>query len=463
MIRKNSYSLLALGIASVLGGCSALENNPIYGDNAIVRDRGQDYELAQPAERLVIPPGMAAREMEDQLVVPKAGMTASVSQGEFEVPRPEFFYVESGSEKVNMKRLDGERVIVVDEPIADVWVKLKEFWSFNDIDLSLSDPRQGVMETEWITLDGDDYNFVDAWLKRLTFQDIEGASRNKLRVVLRPDPEDYQRTSVRMQHAGFPAEQEVSAIDWDNQSQDVEYKSDMMFEMLRYLSKASEPDSQSLLALQEQTRDNPQVGRDSRGNPVLKLGAPIDQAWTQLNAAVDAAELDVGTRDQGTGMIYLTYTTLTRVDDTERMGFFEWLNSDREDITFDANFLGGALGGDADEDAPDAIRYSSGKTAAGDEVQADVAADLADPNNLANQEGYKIWFGGKVIYVFGGGDSGVYNEDTGNYEHTGRYQLKMNRTRNGVFLSVLTDQGLEAPDVVAEEILWDIKDHLPES
>lgn len=464
MIRKNSYTLLALGIASVLGGCSTLENNPIYGDNAIVRDRGQDYELAQPTERLMLPPGMQTRKMEEQLVVPKAGVTASVSRDDYEVPRPEFFYVASGSEKVNIKREDGERFILVDEPIADVWVKLKEFWAFNDIDLALSDPRQGVMETDWITLEGNDYNFIDAWIKRLTFQDIEGPSRNKLRVQLRPDPEDYQRTSIRLQHVGLPLEQEVSSVDWDSQSQDIEYKSDMMFEMLRYLSKASQPDSQSLLALQDETRDNPQLGRDSRGNPVLKLGAPIDQAWGQLNTALDKSEIDVGTRDQATGMVYLTYTTQTKVDETERMGFFEWLNSDREDITLNADFLGDALGLAADEDSPDAIRYTSGTTAERlEEQQADIAADIADPNNPANQEGYKIWFAGRVIYIFGGGESGVYNEETGVYEHTGRYQLKMNRTRNGVFLSVLTDQGLAAPDLVAEEILWDIKDHLPES
>ncbi len=461
MTRKHSYTLMALAVAAVLGGCSSLDDNPIYGDNAVVRDRGQDYELAQAGKRLTLPPEMKTRKMQEQLVVPEAGDTAIAQQNEFEVPRPEFFYVESGTDKVNMRREDGQRVIIVDEPIADVWVKMKEFWSFNDIDLALSDPRQGIMETDWITLEGDDYSFIDSWIKRLTFQDIDGPSRNKLRLSLRPDSDDYQRTSIRMQHVGFPLEQEVSSIDWDTQSQDVEYKADMMFEMLRYLSEASEPDSQSLLALQQETKDDPQLGRDSRGNPVLKLGTPIDHAWSQLNSALDSAEIDVGTRSQETGMVYLTYTTQTAVDDAERMGFFEWLNSDREDIQFSTDLFGDALGIAPDEDSPDAIRYSSEATTGAGE--ADVSADIADPNNLANQEGYKIWFGGKVIYVFGGGDSGTYNEETGNVEHTGRYQLKMNRTRNGVFLSVLTDQGLAAPNVVAEEILWDIKDNLPES
>jgi uncharacterized lipoprotein len=465
MTRQVSRTLLALGIAAALGGCSVIDNNPIYGENGIVRDRGQDYEAAQASERLQLPPGMRARQMQEQLVVPEVGATATARQGDFEVPRPEFFYVDAGSESVNMKREEGERVILVDEPIADVWVKLQEFWTFNGIDLARVDARAGIMETDWINLEGDEYNFIDGWLKRLTFQDVEGATRNKLRISLRPDAEDYERTSIRMQHVQFPLEQQVADIDWSAQARDVEYKADMMFEMLRYLSKASEPDSQSLLSMRQQTQGNPQLGRDSRGNPVLKLPAPIDQAWEQLNVALDQAEIDVGTRDQKTGMIYLTYTTSTPVGETERMGFFEWLHSDREDITIDTGFLSSALGIDPDEgdpDDPDAIRYSSGLTAQQQIEEAQVEADLADPNNPANQQGYKIWLGGKVIYVFGRGESGVYNSETGAYEHTGRYQLKLNRTRSGVFLSVLNDQGLAAPDLVAEEILWAVKEHLPQ-
>lgn len=462
MTKQVSRTLLALGIASALGGCSALKNNPIYGENGLVYDRGQAYESAQAAERLQLPPDLKTRQMQEQLVVPDVGTTASERQGDFEVPRPEFFYVDAGSESVNMKRDDGDRIILVDEPIADVWGKLQEFWAFNDIDLARLDARSGVMETEWINLDGADYSFIDGWIKRLTFQNIEGPTRNKLRISLRPDPEDYQRTSIRMQHVQFPLEEQVADIDWTAQAQDVEYKADMMFEMLRYLSKTSEPDAQSLLAMREQTRDNPQLGRDSRGNPVLKLPAPIDQAWEQLNSALDESGIDVGTRDQQTGMIYLTYTTSTPVSDTGRMGFFEWLHSDREDIKLNTNFLSSALGVDEqDPSDPDAIRYSSGQTALADQAQAE--ADLSDPNNPANQQGYKIWFGGKVLYVFGTGESGIFNSETNAYEHTGQYQLKMNRTRSGVFLSVLNDQGLAAPDLVAEEILWEIKEQLPQS
>lgn len=460
---RTTYLPLALAISVALTGCSMVENNPIYGDNGVIRDRSQDYELARKSERLQLPPHLRAKEMQEQLVVPDVGATAISSEGEFEVPRPEFFYAESGSDSVNFRRIEGEKVILVDEPIAEVWLKAQDFWAFNDIDISRFDPRQGVMETDWIVLDGRDYSFVDLWVKRLTLQDVEGPTRNKLRMTLRPDPENYGRTAVRLKHVQYPETAEVTDIDWDRQARDVGYKSDMMFELLRYLSKAgSQQTANSLLALQQQTADRPLLGRDSRGNPVLKISAPIDTAWAQVDAALDAAQVDVGTRDQQTGVFYLTYTTTTPFDDTEKMGFFEWLHSDRGEIKLDTSMISAALGGDEDDDA--GVSYSAvGAQPSSERVDADdeLATELSDPNNPANQKGYKIWFGGKVVYVFGSGESGNYNAETGNYEHTGRYQLKMSRTRSGVFLTVHNEDGLEAPAVVAEEILWTVKDQLP--
>ena len=85
---------------------------------------------------------------------------------------------------------------------------------------------------------------------------------------------------------------------------------------------------------------------------------------------------------------------------------------------------------------------------------------MIDPEDEGNRKGYKIWFAGKPIYVFGGEDSGIYNHSTGKFEHTGRYELRLIRSRKGVFLTVHTYQGLSAPAVVAEEILWGIKDNL---
>ncbi|MGH1462525.1 MAG: outer membrane protein assembly factor BamC [Neptuniibacter sp.] len=445
----------------LVSGCSVLEDNPIYGEQGIIRDRSQDYELAEESERLKIPDHLQAKTTEDTLIIPDVGQVATARTGEFIVPRPEFFYAEAGSESVSLKRQNGEKLIIVDEGIASVWVKLQEFWQFNGIGLSKSDPRTALMETQWIVQEAKEYSFIDTWVKRLTFQEIPGDTKDKLQISLKPVEGDSARTSIAMKHIRFAADEDVTGINWDSQARDVSYKSDMMFEMLRYLGKSSgERNAQTLLAFKDKQRSGTQLGRDSRGNPVLRLDTDIDTAWVEVNSALDKADMDVGTRDRSTGYMYMTYTTSTPFEDVEEMGFFEWLHSDREEIKLDTSAISAALG--LEQENQGGISYTSGKTAQRFVAKGSVAdGELSSPDDDANAKGYKIWFAGKPIYVFGSGESGVYNENTGKFEHTGQYQMKLMRTRAGVFLSVLTNEGVSAPAIVAEEMLWEVKEHLP--
>ena len=454
---------LAAAVMSI-AGCGSY-SNPIYGENGLINDRSQNYEEARATERLELPPSIKARSkaMQDALEVPSAGQTASQRTSDFEVPRPEFFYADAGNDTVNLKRLGDEKVLIVDEPIADVWVQLQDFWRFNNVTLSKSAPQEGVMETNWIDTAGQELSFVDSMIKHLTFQNIDGPVSDKLRISLRPVADDYERTSISMQHIRVAQEEKDQPVDWTADASDVGYKDDMMFEMLRYLSKSTSnaDGSLSMMELKRQQNTRPQMGRDSKGFPALKITVPVDQAWAQINKAIDKTSLDVGTRDQQSGVIYMTYTTSTPFEDTEKMGFFEWLHSDRKSLTFSTGRIGEVLGFSSDEKQTDGPSYSSkeytitdGDGAGGEQYSPDT--DSED----ANSDGYKIWFAGKVIYVFGGGKDGVYNNESGKYEHVGQYQLHMNRTANGVFLTVKTPDGLAAPAVVADEILWEIKDKI---
>lgn len=456
-MKKRLLSTAVLAAITLTSGCSMIKKNPIYGEEGLIRDRNQEYEKATVAKKLDVPPHLQVKQTQDLLVIPAITNTASKRTGEFEVPRPEFFYADTGSEAVNLKKLGNQKIIVVDEPIASVWEKSLDFMKYNGIAVESADARQGVIESDWIIVDGPEHGFVDRWIKRITFQDIPGGTRNKLQIRLRPDPENYQRTSIEMRHVQFAEAQKEAVADWSsNEAQEVGYKSDMMFEMLRYMSKATtNPSERSLLAYQEKRANKPQLGRDSRGNPVLKLESHTDQSWELLSAAVDSAGFDVGTRDKATGMMYMTYTTTTRSENKKDMGFFEWLNSDRGEIKLGDSLS--LLGGGSESEIKYSTKQALNQPLAEGQVQA-----LDDPNNAANRKGYKIWFAGRVIYVFGeDAKKGNYNPETDSYEHTGRYQLKMTRTRSGIYISVLNQEGLSAPAIITDEILWTIKDNMP--
>ena len=457
---KQYYIFIARAVAvltgsAILSGCGWMTDNALIGDNGLVRDRTQDYEKAVTIPRLEVPEHLDDDAIRDILIIPDVGTVASRSEEEFEVPRPDFFYAESGNEIVSLAREGFDKYIVVDEPIRDVWQKVGDFWSYNEVDIDLSNPAQGVMETAWIQERVEEPGFFSSLLNKATFQDVEGPHRDKLRVLL-ARADDEGRTAIKMQHLRVSSTEEASQPDWSAQSRDVSYKSEMMYELLHYLSRTtSTKTAKTLLSRQSSGRGAALLGRDSNGNPVLKLATGIDNAWEWVDTAMSAAEVDVGSSDRSLGKYYITYTTSTAFAESSDGGFWsfiDWLHGDREEISISTGFLEDAIGIEPDEeDAANKIRYS----------QNDV--EEVDPNDLSKKEGYKIWLGGKAIYVFETSKSDfVENKETGELEHTGHYQIKLSRRRSGVYVSVLTDASIEASAIVAEEILWNIKDNLPQ-
>ncbi len=434
-------------LASVVG-LSACSNNPFYGDEGIVRDKKQDYEAATTVPRIKVPDHLDSSSIQDLLVVPEVGTVAIKQEGDFEVPRPSFFYAEAGNDVVNMARDGKEKYILVNEKPEDVWQKMTEFWSFNHLKLAVIDPQQGVMETSWIRDEPEESGFFTGLVKSVTFQGDDENRLDKLRVKLARD-DDPNRTAIRMQHIRVTAEEEPAAADWSKEETDVSYKSDMMYALLHYLSKAT--DSTTAVALKKretQTELVTQLGRDADSNPVLKVVGDVDDVWASIGDAMDEAQMDVGSSNKEIGKYYLTYTTTTRFNEDDVggfWGFIKWLHSDRDEITVNTDFLSRAIGVETEEDK---IRYSANENTA------------EDPNSLENKDGYKIWLGGRVVYVFESGENASLNEETGELEHTGLYQVKLSRRSNGVYVSVLTDEAAPANSIVAEEILWVIKENI---
>lgn len=449
-MKKLSIILVLVSLA----GLSACSKNPIYGDEGVFRDKNQDYQQAATVPRLKVPEHLDSSSIKDRLIIPEIGTVATQHEGDFEAPRPSFFYAEAGNDVVNMARDGKEKFILVNEKPADVWQKMIEFWTYNHMELAIIDPQQGVMETDWIKdATAEETGFFMGLVKSVTFQDDPSNQLDKLRIRLARD-ENPNKTAIRMQHVRASAEDENPTADWSKKDSDVSYKSDMMYALLHYLSKATESTTAVALKRKESSKAMlSQLGRDADSNPVLKVNGSIDSVWTAIDSAMKEAKVDVGSSNKDIGKYYISYTTTTRFNEEESGGFWsfvEWLHSDREgeSITFSTDFLSRAAGVDPDE-GKTPIKYSANDTGKN------------DPNDLANKDGYKIWLGGQVVYVFESNENAVLNEQTGELEHTGYYQIKLSRRSTGTFVSVLTEKAEPANGIVAEEILWVIKEHLP--
>jgi len=434
--------------AVTFSGCQTLANNPIYGESGVIKDRSLEYAQAQPGKRLEIPAGMDAKLTRDGLVVPQLNSsTMAQAQIVSEVPRPEFFFAAEGGDRASIRPLEGERVILVDEPIDQVWNELLLFWQDAGIGLETRIARDGLMETEWIRVEGDDLSPMQRILNTLKFNsEANEPSLNKLRVQLRPDPEVEGRTAVSMKQVQVPLSAGGEAVDWAVDAEELPYTNEIMFTMLDYLSRADRKDL-TLSSFQDGNGVVAEVGRDSRNRVLLSVKTPATDAWELVNGALDRAGIDVGTRDEAEGRIYLTYVTSVKQDDRPK-GFLEWLRSiEMKPITIDN--IG--LGSDTVEIEKD-VAYSS-------DPDAPIIGAVPSQEELQAMEGFKIWVGDRVVYVFGQ-DNQKRVGPGGEELLVKRYQLIFNRARSGVLLSVHDRKGNQVSEQAAESLLWAIKDNI---
>lgn len=452
--------LIATAIGSLLAGCGSNQQKEKANQQGFFQDKLTKYQQSQVLPPLQVPQHLQATtsNLENIYPVTNVDKTGSKSEQYSRAPRPAFFYAEVGNDEVYMNRADGEKYISVADAPAQVWPRMLQYFEYNGIKLDKKDPADGVMETQWLVRDDNAPGFVDNLLSYI-YLTSDQRNADKLRVELRPI--DGGRTEIRVKHYAVNIKEYESGkavADWSKPDSTLSYKNQVMYEILSYLSSAK--DEQSAISYLDQQRKQKEdhqalMGQNERGYPVLQIQTGMDSAWESLNSALSRANFDVGTRDRDTGIFYLTYTTTLQMQEHKK-GFFEWLHSDKEPITLSSDTIGKILGVSSDGKKK-VVKYSS-------QANENPDAAISKDDALAQMDGYKIWLGGRVIYVFRKGQDnvGFWDKQSGTYKHTGRYQLRLSRTRQGVLVSVYTDKDTLATPEVAEEMLWKLKNQMIE-
>ncbi|MFB9884981.1 outer membrane protein assembly factor BamC [Balneatrix alpica] len=449
---------LSLVAALVLSGCGSLggdEKAPAKKQGGFFDDKLTKYQNAKTLPPLQVPDQLQGQTAEFVSLYPvgQVDEVGSKSEQYAKAPRPMFFYAEVGNEHVYMDRNAGEKFISVGEPAEVVWPKLIQFFDYSGTRLVETNAQMGVLETDWLEMNRDEPGIIDTFLSYL-YLTQDKRTVDKLRISL--IPVEQNRTEVRVQHTAINKadfDKGNYQLDWADPNTQVSYKNRMMYELLSYLSEAKDEQS-AVTYLAQQKRKNYQralIGQNERGFPVLRVQGGMNSVWQQVEKALQDGKFDVGSSDPELGHFYMTYSTQLKFK-KPKMGFFEWLHSDRGPLKLDTGFISEALG--ITETEKKTIKYSG---------LSEPIEDVKNP--LAYKEGFKVWLGNRVIFVFedDGGFTGFWDKETGAYKHTGKYQLRLSRTRQGVLVTVFTDEDVLAAPEVAEELLWKLRQFMVEA
>ena len=334
---RRVFPLLAVLTASLATGCGS------WIDDA-TGNQAAEYKQAQSAPPLELPPDLTASNIDDRMVVPDLGPTASGSANLSDYTR-ERAGIASGEprptnqsrvlfqpERIQVRRDGDKRWLLIQSTTDDVWTSVRDYWIANGWLLTLDDPRIGIMETEWAENragipDGIIRDFLGGVFGSL----YDAGTRDKFRVRLERGAQP-DTTEVYLTHYGAEEQFDGSGdvTRWIMRPRDEELEVEMLRRLVVHLG-VEEQRGASLLATSGRAPDQPRAVmiRTGDGATAVRLQEDFRRAWRLVGLVLDRTGFAVEDRDRTKGLYYVRYIDPLREE--KQVGTLESLAFWREE------------------------------------------------------------------------------------------------------------------------------------
>jgi outer membrane protein assembly factor BamC len=289
---KRTATVLAL--ASLLGGCSVLQEDKI------------NYKSAAKAPTLEIPPDLTQLRKESRYALESTSTTASDFQNAGSR------VVDAGTAAnalgpVRIERQGNQRWLVTSLPADKVWEPLREFWTSNGFVLTTDAPDIGVMETDWAENRAKlPQDFIRRTLGKVLDTLYSTGERDKFRT--RVERNAQGGVEIYVTHRGmienYSDSQKTSTI-WQPRPSDAELEIEFLRRLMVKLGTSPEA-AKTATAAASATDSGSQVTR-LNGQPVILIQDNLDRAWRRTGVALDRSGFTVEDRDRSAGVYFVRF------------------------------------------------------------------------------------------------------------------------------------------------------------
>ncbi len=292
-------------------------------DKGFIVDSSDDYVTAKELPHITIPTDMSVGEISDVLIIPEIPQQPRTQYYMDGAPRPDTIYAREDQESVKIQKLGEQRWLVIGQPPATVWPKLKQFLGENGVTVSWENPQEGRLNTNWLLLDKSDYRDVI----RLVIRDAKANAKlttGRDRLLFLVEQGIRPRTSeIHIQHQNDSVAQH-DETGWGEKSDLVDLEAEMLNEVGSYIASNLEEEAISFIAQNISTQTKADLVRDSTGQPVLRLNLDFNRAWATVGQALENAKVEVEDIDRSSGVFYVNVSDAVLAQE-EEPGFFSRL------------------------------------------------------------------------------------------------------------------------------------------
>jgi len=308
MSRKILGLLSVAALAVLCSGCGY-----VFGDKGVFRDKSEDYKQAPEVPVLSVPEGKDDTALGEIYPIPPLEDELLLA-GEFEVPRPAPLVAGAGEDVVRIQKLGEEQWALIGVAPGQVWPQVRSFLSASGIQVARVDARAGLMETNWLQLEGQPMQ------SRYRFRMEQGVQRGTSELHV-----------LQMNQAG-----DINS--WPAKSDDPEQAGEMLTAVAQFLANSADSAPVSMIAEQGIAATGKISMQESpAGYTFIRLSLPYDRAWASLARALQKSTFEITDRDRSSGTYYVRFLGS---DAQEEDGWLDWLwDSDEEHPLAGQRFL----------------------------------------------------------------------------------------------------------------------------
>lgn len=290
---ESARLLFAAVLLLACSGCGYL-----FGDSGLFRDKSEDYKVAPEVPVLRVPEGKDSSALGEIYPIPPVEDDLLLA-GEFEVPRPAPLVAGAGEEVVRIQKLGDQSWALIGVAPGQVWPQVRSFLAASGIQVARVDARAGIMETNWVRLEGRPMD------SRFRFRMEQGVQRGTSELHV-----------LQMNQAG-------DVETWPARSQDAEQAGEMLRAVAQYIANSADTAPVSMIA-EQGIRASGRISMQEApsGYTYIALELPYDRAWASLGRALQKSTFEITDRDRSSGTYY---TTFLGPEGQEEDGWLDWL------------------------------------------------------------------------------------------------------------------------------------------
>lgn len=304
----------------LFGGCGWMSD-----DRGIFVERRDDYLDAKEGPEVVLPEDLNSAALGDPFPIPPTPEQSDAEFFPFKPPLPDAIYGDDKRESVRIQRLGARRWLVVPEPPATVWPKIKQFFTDNGVSIAAENPLAGRLDSQWLELSADSYrDIVRTVLSEARGSEALAYVGSDERVLLRVEQGLQERTSeVHLRHQrsdleppAAPQPENIAALS----SASDEAEQQMLSELGAYIAAKVAEQTVSMVGQSISTQPKSVMERADAGVPALRLNLDFERAWATVGQALANAEVQVDATDEEAASYRVLITEATFTG--EEKGFF---------------------------------------------------------------------------------------------------------------------------------------------